>query len=146
MTDDEQRRAVIWMGEDGSWRLLGHLKEEPHWAAQDDGVTWNSYDRDDAALTSFDWFHGRELRLEFEGPIDPRLMAIVYGLERTYDVTEKREYSRDEPVALDDRDPSNADIVSMVAPLEPDDNVYTLIHPDEETLRESAPVGDVDQS
>lgn len=57
-------------------------------------------------------------------------------------MVEKREYNRDEPVALDDRDPSNSDIASMVGPLDPEDDVFTLVHPDEDTLRESAPVGE----
>ena len=55
-------------------------------------------------------------------------------------MTEKREYSRDEPVALDGRDPSNSDIEKLTSPLEPDDNVYSLVFPDQGDLRESSPV------
>lgn len=100
--------------------------------------SWN-----DDVLVDFDWLAGHEVRLEIEGPIDPRLMAIMCGLEGAYDVAEqRRNYNRDEPVALDDRDPSNADVEALVAPLAPDDNVFTLVHPDEDTLREFRPVGE----
>jgi hypothetical protein len=55
-------------------------------------------------------------------------------------MTEKREYFRDEPVALDDRDPSNSEIEKLVEPLDPDDNVFTLVNPEPGTLLENAPV------
>lgn len=55
-------------------------------------------------------------------------------------MTTKREYSRDEPVALDDRDPGNVDIVELVEPLDPDDNVFSLVNPDQGDLRETAPM------
>ncbi len=118
---------------------------------------------------TFDWLRPHEVTFTFQIADDNlRALALILGLERTYDVShdqerqdildqqreliehlrghDRREYSRDQPVALDDRDPSNSDIESMTEPLEPHDNVYTLIHPDADTLRESAPVGDVDQS
>ena len=57
-------------------------------------------------------------------------------------MTDKREYSRDEPVALDDRDPSNHDIEKLVAPLEPEDNVFSLVNPEQGTLLETAPMQD----
>lgn len=41
-----------------------------------------------------------------------------------------REYNRDEPVALDDRDPGNTSPEEMTEPLDPDDDVYSLIQPD----------------
>lgn len=124
---------------------------------------------DDDILCSFDWLGPRQVTFEF--PINDdnrRTLALILGLERTYDVAmneehqksldqqrelieqlrarDRREYARDQPVALDDRDPSNSEIDKMIEPLEPHDNVYTLIHPDADTLRESAPVGDDDKS
>lgn len=39
-------------------------------------------------------------------------------------------------------DPSNTDIEQLVEPLEPEDNVYTLVNPDQGDLRETAPVGE----
>lgn len=57
-------------------------------------------------------------------------------------MTDKREYTPGEPVALDDRDPSNADIDALVEPLAPDDNVFSLVNPEPGTLLESAPVGE----
>lgn len=61
-------------------------------------------------------------------------------------MTEKREYDRDrEPVSLDGqdgRDPSNTEIEELIAPLAPDDDVYTLVNPDQGDLRETAPVGE----
>lgn len=53
----------------------------------------------------------------------------------------KPEVTPAEPVALDDRDPSNTQVEDLVAPLEPDDNVFTLVNPVQET-REMAPVHD----
>lgn len=53
----------------------------------------------------------------------------------------KREYSRDEPVAMDDRDPSNSDPELLTAALAPDDNVYALINQEQGDLREFSPVG-----
>lgn len=44
-------------------------------------------------------------------------------------------------VALDDRDPSNTDIENLTQPLDPDDNVFTLVNPDQGDLREAHPVG-----
>lgn len=43
--------------------------------------------------------------------------------------------------AMDDRDPSNSEIEELVEPLEPDDNVFTLVNPVQE-VREVAPVHD----
>ncbi len=57
-------------------------------------------------------------------------------------MTEKREYSRDEPVALDDRDPGNTDPSNLTEPLEPQDNVYQLVFQDQGDLREAAPMQD----
>lgn len=39
----------------------------------------------------------------------------------------KREYSRDEPIALDDRDPSNSQPEDFTAPLDPDDDIYQIV-------------------
>lgn len=50
----------------------------------------------------------------------------------------KREYSRDEPIAMADRDPGNSDPDQFTAPLEPEDNVYTRVNQEQET--ESQPV------
>ena len=55
-------------------------------------------------------------------------------------MTEKREYSRDEPVALDDRDPSNSDIDQLTLALDPDDDVYMLVSQDQGDLLETAPI------
>lgn len=55
---------------------------------------------------------------------------------------DKRELDRNQPVALDDRDPGNSDIDDLVEPLEPDDDVFTLVNPDQGDLREVSPVGD----
>lgn len=33
-----------------------------------------------------------------------------------------------DPVALDDRDPSNTDIEDLTRPLDPDDDVFTLLN------------------
>lgn len=57
-------------------------------------------------------------------------------------MTEKREYSRDEPVALDDIDPGNSDPDEFTAPLDPDDDVYQVVTQDQGDLFESAPVGE----
>jgi hypothetical protein len=54
---------------------------------------------------------------------------------------QKREYSRDEPVALDDRDPSNSDPDQFTAALAPDDDVFALINSDQGDLREESPAG-----
>jgi hypothetical protein len=55
---------------------------------------------------------------------------------------QRREYDRDQPVALDDRDPGNSDIENLVAPLSPDDDVFSLVHPQQGDVREVAPVGE----
>jgi hypothetical protein len=44
-------------------------------------------------------------------------------------MSEKRTFDRDQPVALDDRDPGNTDIDDLVQPLAADDNVFTLVNP-----------------
>lgn len=54
----------------------------------------------------------------------------------------KREYSRDEPVALDDRDPGNTEPEDLTAPLDPDDDVYSLVFPDQGDLRETSPAAE----
>lgn len=59
---------------------------------------------------------------------------------RETDVTDKREYSRDEPVAMDDRDPSNSEPDQLTEPLEPGDNVYQVIFQDQGDIRETAPM------
>lgn len=41
--------------------------------------------------------------------------------------------------AADDRDPSNSDIEDLVAPLDPDDDVFTLVNPVQE-VREIQPM------
>lgn len=53
---------------------------------------------------------------------------------------DKRELDRTQPVALDDRDPGNSEIDDLVEPLEPDDNVFSLVNPDQGDLREATPV------
>lgn len=53
-------------------------------------------------------------------------------------MTEKREFSRDEPVALDDRDPSNTDPEDLTEPLDPDDDIYALVNQQQGDL----PLGD----
>ncbi len=55
---------------------------------------------------------------------------------------QKREYNRDEPVALDDRDPGNTEPDELTAPLDHDDNVYGLVFPDQGDLRETSPAGE----
>lgn len=60
-------------------------------------------------------------------------------------MTDKREYSRDEPVALDDRDPSNSDPETFTEPLDPTDNVYQVISQEQGDLLEAAPVGEEPQ-
>jgi len=55
-------------------------------------------------------------------------------------MTTKREYSRDEPVALDQRDPSNSEPELFTMALEPDDNVYQLVAQDQGDLLETAPM------
>lgn len=58
-------------------------------------------------------------------------------------MTDKHENDKDkEPVALDDRDPSNTEVEELVTPLEPGDNVFELVNPDQGDLRETAPVGE----
>jgi hypothetical protein len=44
---------------------------------------------------------------------------------------DRRALRRDQPVALDDQDPGNTDIDNLVAPLDPDDDVFTLLNPDQ---------------
>lgn len=95
---------------------------------------------DDDILYDFNWLAAHEIRLVIPGPIDPKLFASFAGLERTYDVVEKREYNRDEPVALDDRDPGNTDPSELTAPLAPDDDVLTLVYQDQGDIRETAPM------
>lgn len=56
-------------------------------------------------------------------------------------MTEKREYSRDEPVAIDDRDPSNSDPADFTAPLDADDNVYGIVFQEQGDPRETTPAG-----
>lgn len=41
----------------------------------------------------------------------------------------------------DGRDPGNTDIEDLIQPLEPEDNVFTLVNPNQE-VRELAPVHD----
>lgn len=53
-----------------------------------------------------------------------------------------REYDRDQPVALDDRDPSNTDPSELTSPLDPDDDVYSLIRPEQGDRRETTPAAD----
>jgi hypothetical protein len=73
----------------------------------------------------------------------PPTTYLYRWLPRTEnDVSEKRTYNRDQPVALDDRDPSNSDIETLLQPLEPDDNVFTLVNPQQGDLREIAPVAE----
>lgn len=55
---------------------------------------------------------------------------------------DRRDLNRDQPIALDDQDPSNTDIDHLVAPLEPDDNVFSLVNPDQGDLSETTPVGE----
>lgn len=55
---------------------------------------------------------------------------------------DKRDLDRDQPVALDDRDPSNSDIEDLIEPLDPHDNVFSLVNPDQGDMHETAPVGD----
>lgn len=57
-------------------------------------------------------------------------------------MTDKREYNRDEPVALDDRDPSNTDPDNFTAPLDPADNVYQVLTQEQGDLLEATPVGE----
>lgn len=57
-------------------------------------------------------------------------------------MTENREHSRDEPVAADDRDPSNSDPDDFTAALDPDDDIYALLGQDQGDLAETAPVGE----
>jgi hypothetical protein len=54
-------------------------------------------------------------------------------------MTEKREYRRDEPVALDDIDPGNSDPDAFTEPLSPDDDVFSRVNPDQGPL-ETTPV------
>lgn len=42
-----------------------------------------------------------------------------------------------DPAALDDADPSNTDIDQLTNPLDPDDDVYALLNPDQEAPRET---------
>lgn len=53
---------------------------------------------------------------------------------------DKREYDRDQPVALDDRDPSNSEVEELTGPLDADDDVFRRLTPDQGDLRETAPV------
>ncbi len=53
-----------------------------------------------------------------------------------------RAYSRDEPVAADDRDPGNTDPEHLTDSLDPRDDVYTLVFQDHGDLRETAPMQD----
>ncbi len=70
-----------------------------------------------------------------------RILIGYIDPEEFHRMTTKREYSRDEPVALDDRDPSNTDPETLTEALEPHDNVYGLIFQDQGDLREASPVG-----
>ncbi len=53
---------------------------------------------------------------------------------------EKREHSRDVPVAMADRDPSNSSPEDFTDSLDPADDVYTLVFQDQGDIREAAPV------
>lgn len=84
--------------------------------------------------------------------VDPAVMAcwgelaltrwqrLIEALTEDKAMTEKREYSRDEPVALDDRDPSNTDPDQLTAPLDPDDDVFALVSQEQGDLLETAPM------
>ncbi len=54
----------------------------------------------------------------------------------------KREYDRNQPVALDDRDPSNTDPQDLTEPLAPDDDVYSLVRPEQGDRRETSPAAE----
>ncbi len=57
-----------------------------------------------------------------------------------------REHTRNEPVALDDRsadqDPGNTDPDEMTAPLDPSDDVYSLIRPENSDIHTTHPAAD----
>lgn len=55
---------------------------------------------------------------------------------------QKREYNRDEPVAMDDRDPGNTEPEELTAPLDRDDDVYNLVFPDQGDLRGASPAAE----
>jgi hypothetical protein len=75
--------------------------------------------------------------IPLDGPYDVRALSV--GINEDWiaraeivDNTApgaRREYSQDQPVtATDDRDPGNTDPEEMTEPLDPDDDVYTLIN------------------
>jgi hypothetical protein len=57
-------------------------------------------------------------------------------------MTDNRELDPTQPVAIDDKDPGNADPDEFTAPLDPDDNVFTLVNADQGDLLETTPVGE----
>lgn len=49
----------------------------------------------------------------------------------------------DQPItATDDLDPSNTDAENLTAPLDPDDNVFTLVNPEQPQTLENHPANE----
>lgn len=95
-----------------------------------------------ADLDSFDWFRPHSVTLHIDR-VTPEAIKILQGETSMTDPNQRRELDGQghQLANLAEGDPGNTDPELLVAPLDPDDDVFALVHPDHGDI-ETAPAGD----
>lgn len=88
-------------------------------------------------LDRFEWFRPHSVTFHID-PISPEVMTILQGGLLMTDPMQRRELDGQghQLANLAEGDPGNTDPELLVAPLDPSDDVFELVHPD---LRETSP-------